>query len=382
METFIPVSSIYKDKKNILTVYNDAKQFGYRNNLNDNRLTKDILESKRPNIAEVELTLFENCDINCSFCHHDKKSVVGMTFAEMMAKLDIIEKFFKDRQGTVDFMQVNIVGGELFQDSLVGEYMNYYTAIAGRLNALAGIYNYNLHIVWVSNFLFSDNTIIEEFMLNLKDCDVNSSLIVSYDFDGRPTNKTYFNNIKALERFISSVNIVATKETINSMMGMNDDFFAYIYDTFSVYVDDYIPDNVSKDSTPPDSLMLEFYKFMYKNYPNIVNIHELVENESNSMSCLSLNKITIFPDDSISNCKWHRYKPENFETYKDKGAVEYQDNAPQMQRHLDHFNCLSCEFYKRCKFRCYTQWDYINSDVHDYDGCWIKTFFRYMNENA
>jgi len=382
METFIPVSSIYKDKKNVLTVYNDTKHFGYYNNLDDNKHTKAILESKRPNIAEVELTLFENCDINCSFCHHDKKSIVGMQLHEMLAKLDIIEKFFKDRQGTVDFMQINIVGGELFQDSLIDEYVGYYIDIAVELQILANRYNYNLHIVWVSNFLFSNYIEIHNLMVTLKLADIKSSLIVSYDFDGRPTNKTYYKNIEALESFISSVNIVATKETITEMMVDRDAFFAYIYDTFPVYVDDYIPDNISVNQTPPDTMMLTFYKFIFKKYPKIINIHELVENESNPMGCLSLNKITIFPDDSVSNCKWQRYKPENFETYKDKEAVEYQDNAPQMQRHLEHFNCLSCEFYRRCKFRCYTQWDFVSPDIHDYDGCWIKTFFRYLDEHA
>ena len=39
--------------------------------------TKWILEDKRPKIGEIELTLFENCHLNCFFCHHDKKSTVG-----------------------------------------------------------------------------------------------------------------------------------------------------------------------------------------------------------------------------------------------------------------------------------------------------------------
>lgn len=381
MEIKIPVSSIYRDKKDIIHVYNDKKHYGYYDNRDENVNIKQLLESKRPNIAEVELTLFENCDINCAFCYHDKKSTVGLEFDEMVAKIAIIEKFFQDRQGTVDFMQINVVGGELFQDNLIEkEYLDYYYEISKEINRLADKYEYALEMVWVSNFLFKDTKAIADFMDRLDDT-MESSLIVSYDFEGRPTNKKYFENIKRLEKYISSVNIVATIDTINDMMTMTDPFFDYIYHTFSVYIDDYIPDDISNNLTPLDSVMLKFYKFLYHNYPKVVNIAELLENTENPMGCLSLNKITIFPDDSVSNCKWGRYKPENFETYKDT-KVNYQDNAPQMERHLQHYNCLSCEFYKRCKFRCYTQWDFITPDIHDYDGCWIKTFFKYINENT
>lgn len=378
MEINIPVSSVYKDKKNIINVYNETKHYGYYDNRNDNIHIKQILESKRPNIAEVELTLFENCDINCSFCYHDKKSTIGLQYDEMISKLEIIENFFKDRQGTVDFMQINVVGGELFQDNLIENgYLNYYHNLSIEIQKFADKYGYELEIVWVSNFLFKDANAIVQF---INKSNIKSSLIVSYDFDGRPTNKRYFDNIKILEEFISSVNIVATIGTITSMMDASDSFFEYIYKTFPVYIDDYIPDDVGENLTPPDSMMLNFYKFLYQNYPNVVNISELLENEENPMGCLSLNKITIFPDNSISNCKWGRYQPKNFETYKDS-KVNYQDNAPQMERHLNHFNCLSCEFYKRCKFRCYTQWDFITSNIHDHPGCWIKDFFKYINEH-
>lgn len=51
--------------------------------------TKLLLEAKRPDIAEIEMTLFENCHLNCSFCHHDKKSTVGLSREEIFSKLDL-----------------------------------------------------------------------------------------------------------------------------------------------------------------------------------------------------------------------------------------------------------------------------------------------------
>ena len=76
--------------------------------------TKQLLEDKRPDIAEIELTLFENCHLNCSFCHHDKKSTVGLSREEIFSKLDLVEQHVIKMKGRVDVIQINMVGGELF----------------------------------------------------------------------------------------------------------------------------------------------------------------------------------------------------------------------------------------------------------------------------
>lgn len=372
----IPVIVEYQDKKKTISIDTEHKQYGYYDNRNDNIVTKQLLESKRPNIAEIELTLFENCDINCSFCFHDKKSTVGLDYQSMVSKIALASKFCNDRVDSVEFIQINIVGGELFQDRLIEQnYLDLYIQLCDLILQIEDVIHKEIKIVFVTNFLFSDYEKIEQMLEVINSHSERASLILSYDFHGRPTNKVYYKNIKALESVITSVNVVATSESIKAMMTIEDDFFDYLYETHNVYIDDYIPDVGFEYLIPKDSEMLTFYKFLKDKYPNVVNIKELLSNETNSMGCLSLNKLTIFPDNSTSNCKWYRYKPENFLTY-DK-EIEYNDNAPQMQRHLDHFNCLSCEFYSKCKFRCFTQWDYKHIDKHDMQGCWIKEFLKF-----
>ena len=81
-------------------------------------ITRLILEPKRPDIAEIELTLFENCHLNCSFCHHDKKSTVGLSREEIFSKLSIVEDHLIKMKDRVDICQINMVGGELFQDRI------------------------------------------------------------------------------------------------------------------------------------------------------------------------------------------------------------------------------------------------------------------------
>lgn len=373
----IPISDItYLDKNRNITVYNSKKEFVYNNTLDSNVIIKQILESKRPVIGEIELTLFEWCPINCSFCNHDKNSIIGKSENEILSKLEIIESFVADRASTVQLIQINFVGGELLADEILDEYLPIYLKFTKKLVDLSSKYDIDIEGVFVSNFLFNEPSQIKIF---LDECNlyIKTSLICSYDFDGRPTNSQYYTNIKFLENYISSINLVATNRTINKMMDMKDEYFSdYLYPTFNIYIDDFIPDNNTESYIPSDSLMLKFLKFLYITYPEANPVKELVTNTMNKMHCLSLNKITIFPDNSISNCKWHRYKPSEFDTYKNT-EINYVDNAPQMEKFISENECLSCEYFNKCGFRCFTQSDWVNR-IRDLDQCLMKLFFDYV----
>src|SRR5690606_9145043 len=69
--------------------------------------------------CEIELTLFENCNVACAFCAHDKKSTSGMTRDEMLAKIPLVKDFLKTVQSEVAGAHLHMVGGELLQDRLV-----------------------------------------------------------------------------------------------------------------------------------------------------------------------------------------------------------------------------------------------------------------------
>ena len=334
-------------------------------------ITKQILESKRPNIAEIELTLFENCNIECDFCFHDKKSMIGLTLHEMNEKLPIIEQFMKDKQGSVELMQINMVGGELFQDRWMVQICNDYYELATDIAALAKKYNHRLRIVWVSNFLFVNRESVHLLLSKLRNNNIDTHLIASYDFDGRPMSKNYRNNIDWFgPEFIISINSVGTKKSILSFINNDDVYFDYLYDTFPIYFDDFIPDKGSDESIPSDTLMYEWYMYVATHYPKISPMAELISNENNPMHCLSLNKITIFPNNSTSNCRWYRYDQNDFNT-----ELDMHDNSGMMQNYLDELGCLSCDYYQRCGFRCFTQWDWKNRKS-DMNTCPMKSFFN------
>lgn len=338
-------------------------------------VTRTILESKRPSIGEIELTLFENCNIECDFCFHDKKSQVGLSYEEMLSKLPLVDGHLQKLAGRVDFVQVNMVGGELFQDQWMEEKCDQFFNLMLEIKQLADRYSLKLQSVWVSNFLWKKFEVIQRLLDRLVAADIPSTLIASYDLSGRPMSNRYYKNLDRMQDYISTVNLVATKQAIKALLDGGDPFFDTLYANYTLFFDDFIPDKGSEWQIPSDTELLQFYKHIANRYPKVHPIKELIENEQNEMHCLSLNKITIFPDNRTSNCRWHRYDQSDFNT-----EFDIHDNAGMMQRFMDENGCLSCPYFARCGFRCYTQWDWRTRE-RDLGGCVMKAFFDFLTND-
>ena len=337
-----------------------------------------LLENKRPVIGEIELTLFENCHLNCSFCHHDKKSEVGITPKEILSKIALVEDHLRKLEGKVNIVQINMVGGELFQDRMSHLY-DVYLHLMARLKISFDKYGHKMRVVWVTSLQFSKREKVKSLIDRLNFMGIPSYIIASYDFEGRPVKGPYTKNIDYFADDIISINMVATKEAIHKFMAIplnGDDYFEYLYDKFDeFYFDDYIPDKGEDHQIPSDSLYLQFLKFMYHNYPDINPYKGLIEQDKNEMHCLALNKVTIFPDNSTSNCRWDRYDDSDFNT-----SLNRSDNTSMMQTYMDEHGCLSCKWFNKCGFRCYTQHDWTNR-VRDTDDCVMRMWFNYMEEH-
>lgn len=333
---------------------------------------KTILESKRPVLGEIELTLFENCNIECDFCFHDKKSTVGLTREEMLSKLPLVADHLDKLKGRVQLVQINMVGGELFQDQWMEEKCGDYKVLLLEIQKLANDRNLKLQTVWVSNFLWKKREVIRDLMDFLNENEIKSTLIASYDLTGRPISNRYHTNLKYFKDYISTINLVATKQSIAALASGTDEFFDELYAEHEVYFDDFIPDVGSEWQIPSETQMLQFYKLIADKYPRAHPIAAIIKNKENEMHCLALNKVTIFPDNTVSNCRWHRYTQADFKT-----TLDLRDNSGMMYRFMEENGCLSCDYYSRCGFSCYTQWDWRRRE-RDLGSCVMRSFFDYL----
>jgi len=341
--------------------------------------TKQLLKSKLPPIGEIEVTLFEYCNLRCSFCFHKVTDKTGLSKEEMFSKLPIIYDFSLKTKENVDTIQLNMVGGELMIDELIEkDYLSIYTTFIKEVHNFYLKNNITLRVVFVSNFLFSEENAqkIKHFINNLrKETNCFIGMIASYDFTGRPINEKWKRNLEYLKDETVSINTVMTKPSLLHLMNKGDKYWEeYIYPNFNTFFDFFIPDKGSDKMIPEDSLLLEFYKWVYDKYPNINPINDMIkEKQSNqAMSCLSLNKLTIFPDNSTSNCRWKRYTDDDF-----VNDLVYEDNSNMINDYIHTYNCFSCEYFSICPFRCFTQWSW-KGRIRDVEGCVNKHFYNHI----
>lgn len=335
-----------------------------------NEIVNKILHDKKPPIAEVEVTLFEYCSFRCTFCNHDKESEVGLPYEEIMSKIAIFETFVEKLDPSViDLVQINLVGGELLLDELITRgYLDYYYEFSLKCKNIAESRGFRFKAVLVSALLFTKLDAVKEM---IEKSEVDLSLIASYDVEGRVVNTTWRNNLDSLSAYVSSVNTVMTSHTINRFMEMDREYWEKeIYAKYDVFFDYYIPFEGGEHMIPSDSLYLKFLLFCHEHYPNLNIVRDLLEKSENPMSCLSLNKLTIFPDNSTSNCRWHYHKEGQF-----INTVNRDDNTNMMMDYLTTYNCMGCEYYQRCNFRCFTQWSWKKRE-RDLDTCVIKSFLN------
>jgi len=205
-------------------------------------------------------------------------------------------------------------------------------------------------------------------------------LILSYDLEGRPIGKLWKDNLSYFQEYVSTINTVATKQAIRKLIDVGDPYFDYLYNNFEIFVDNFIPDVDTTHMIPSDDEHLEYLKFMSENYSSVLPIAEIVniykhgtQDRTIKMSCLSLNKITIFPDNSSSNCRWKRYKNEDF-----KNELVYEDNSNMVIDFLNENDCFGCDFYDKCPFSCFTQWSW--KDRERSPGCVNKKWFQFLEK--
>lgn len=339
---------------------------------------KDILSDKKPDVAEIELTLFENCDISCAFCAHEKDSIEGMSRSEILSKTEVIRDFIAQVKDDSKFINLHILGGELFQDRLLDDdhMLESYKLLVDNYSKLCTELQVKPRIIFVSGFHFKNKEKVKDFITHIKNIANDISFIVSYDLHGRPKSKFLKDNLIYLNEHISNVNMVMTNKTLEKMMTKSDSMFDFLYQEFPIFIDEFLPDKQTEYLIPSDTLILDWLKFIKTEYPKLMPWHfsvNLIEkgelNTPVQFAGSTVNKCTVLPNNKVTNYLWERHKAEYF-----KGNVNYEDNTEMLFNFVMENNCLSCEYYKVCPLRCPVAWSWENRERAE--GCVNKKFFN------
>lgn len=333
---------------------------------------QELLKDKVPEYAEIEIFFFEHCNLRCVHCFQDHEATDGMSESAILSKLEIIEDFFK--KTTRVPVTLNIMGGELFQDHLLEEYLPIYSKFIDGVNHLSSIYNKIPKFNFVTNLLTTKHDLFKDWLDHHQ-----LKLSVSYDLSGRfNINQLlqFKHNIEIYKEYIAIICLVATKHNIDLLINKGDKYFDYLYNTFHCYWDQLTPGpTVPTDLVPSEKEYLNFMLFLVDNYPECTNLEAFVNKKQfNKMSCPSLNKLLIETNNSTSSCRIQQHKKSNdFITIVDK------TNDAIIENWILDKGCLSCEYYQRCPFSCFVRNDWKRLK-RDFDGCIYKETFKYIDK--
>jgi MoaA/NifB/PqqE/SkfB family radical SAM enzyme len=328
-----------------------------------------LLKSKTPESSEIELHLFEFCNLNCQFCGQDHNSKTGMS--TILNKIEPVQMFISKNPKKKHIL--NIMGGEVFNDLVSDQLFEDYYQLALNVDRHAKSLGHHCIFNWVTNLVFAKTERVEALIHRLRAQGIESNLSTSYDLTGRKNilwhEDQFLKNLRHFQKDIYVVGFVLTKLAIRHLLEKSDPIFDELYASFPVYFDYYVPESRASVLMPTDDDLLKAFLFLAKNYPKVNPIKDILENAENKMTCYSLNKLTLLPDGREVKCRYMNYKENDF-----KHKVDYSSNENIIVGHLQENECLSCEWFSKCSFRCFVQADW--SARLKTERCFLKSFFE------
>ena len=317
---------------------------------------------KRGKTGEIIVTLFEYCNLSCKFCNQDHNSLKGID--TILEKIDIVKQIISrtpKQQYSVHFM-----GGEVFADALPDSVYLDYAKLCSELRSWASEQDIELELCFTTNMVFKNTERLDNFLLNS-----NPTLLTSFDPAARFNKETFEifkTNVMSYKDFLSSVNVIMTKPTINKFMSNDIEFFDYLYDNFNVYFDYYTPEKNMAMFIPNDVQLRDFMIYMLKHYPEALPFADYTKKFKKQMSCM--DTITIMPDNSFGACTIL------LNNFKNVTASKHQ----MEQEWLKQYNCLECPHFQYCSMGCFLS-NHMQS-FRTQEACWLSEVYDVVHSDT
>lgn len=329
----------------------------------------ELIDNKVIDHSEIVVILFEKCNLECVFCSQDHNSEIGVSEKEILSKVNEIVKWINNNKRS-KFFKLHIMGGELFQDSLIrDDFLKIYQIFVDEIKKQIDgdkvlIFNF------VTNLVFTE---VERVLNFLKRNNLKVS--ISYDSNGRFKRDDFLlfkDNVEYFKNYIEMVSLVTTKQNIKKLID-GDSYYDYLYENFICHWDSFLPSvEQSEKIMPKESELLSFYKILVDRYPKTLNAQYFLEsdNKTKKMSCTRGNSFTILHDNTIP-------KGCSGSVFLKNGETEELGSEQIVINFIKRYDCFSCEYYKKCSFTCFIQNDYSKID-RDVGECIFKKTYEYV----
>lgn len=334
------------------------------------KFLKNLLKKKLNDSTEIEIHLFEYCNLSCRFCGQDHTSKLG--FDTIVEKaIDAIAFMHKS---PLKSHIINVMGGEIFNDEIPDSLFESYYDFTKKIEDYAKQRHLTITLNFVTNLIFQKIERVNKLLSHFDTFPGEINISTSYDFEGRGyagrVNSLFAKNLYIFKDYIYTIGFVLTSPAIKNFLKNKDPFFEKIKDDFCLYFDYYVPEEKNCDELmPTDKELYDAFVYAAKNYPNTYPVKDWLNNKENKMTCFSLNKITILPDGKQVTCRYLNYKNGRFHN-----EIDYNSNANIIESYINKNHCLSCTYFDRCSFRCFVQADWVKRE--EMDECLYAKFFN------
>jgi radical SAM protein with 4Fe4S-binding SPASM domain len=342
---------------------------------------KNIFKEKAPNYTEIEVSYFQLCNLHCSFCWQDNYDPTGIS--TISEKADVAIDYLKREQLNLrPNIQVHMLGGELFEDQ--NDYYDQYLDFIFKIKSHCDreLPDKNVTFIFLTNMNFQrDSTVgkLERFLETLVASGCHFLLTTSWDPTGRPlkgeVSTRFHQNILQFKKYIAEITFVLTRPTIKRLLAGETYYLDLLYgEGFEIDYDYYMPTTNVDKLMPSDRELLHAFRFLIGRYPRISKLNAWTGTNTNptKITCASLNKITILPDGTITNCRHLDYKNDDFKT-----DTLNESNSDMMMNFITSKECLSCTYFQKCPMSCFLMSDHKKFlGRKELDRCFYKILFE------
>src|SRR5690606_20009766 len=184
-------------------------------NLEVDEFLNRLLDRKIPESSEVQLILFQHCNLRCNFCGQDHSNPTGID--TIVQKSEEIINFMTNnfRKSHI----VNMMGGEIFNDDLPEKVFDDYLRLTSIIHEFAISTEQVVRFNFATNLIFTKKERVLSFIQKVISKGIECYLSTSYDFFGRKSKlwpvELFEENIEYFQRHIKTINCILTKPAIH-----------------------------------------------------------------------------------------------------------------------------------------------------------------------